>query len=100
MKTYRVNVLEERKMQYGIGTIKVKDTIWNDAMLSAYSGYSKLRKINGINGVTVVNTLDDHKVIMQVSGYNNNIGMYPAHYTPWQSSSSTDTAHFIVWYHY
>ena len=25
---------------------------------------------------------------------------YPAHYTPWQSSSSTDTAHFIVWYHY
>ena len=76
MKTYRVNVLEERKMQYGIGTIKVKDTIWNDAMLSAYSGYNKLRKINGINGVTVVNTLDDQKVVLQVSGYNSNIGMF------------------------
>lgn len=25
---------------------------------------------------------------------------YPAHFTPWQSTSPTDTAHFIVWYHY
>lgn len=25
---------------------------------------------------------------------------YPALYTPWESSSPTDTAHFIVWYHY
>lgn len=24
---------------------------------------------------------------------------YPASYTPWQSSSPTDTARFIVWYH-
>lgn len=24
---------------------------------------------------------------------------YPAHYTPWESSSPTDRAHFIVWYH-
>ena len=23
---------------------------------------------------------------------------YPAHYTPWESSSPEDTAHFIVWY--
>ena len=22
----------------------------------------------------------------------------PAHYTPWQSNSKEDTAHFIVWY--
>ena len=23
---------------------------------------------------------------------------YPAHYTPWESSSPTDKARFIVWY--
>lgn len=24
---------------------------------------------------------------------------HPAHYTPWQSSSKTDKAHFVVWYY-
>lgn len=82
MKMYHVNILEERKMQYGIGTIKVKDTIWNETMLSAYSGYDKMRKIKGINGVTVVNTLDDQKVVLQISGYNSNIGMFCYSYNP------------------
>ena len=25
---------------------------------------------------------------------------YPAHYTPWNSSSPTDKARFLVWYRY
>lgn len=24
---------------------------------------------------------------------------YPAHFTPWESPSPTDKAHFIAWYH-
>lgn len=24
---------------------------------------------------------------------------HPAHFTPWQSSSPTDTAHFVAWYY-
>lgn len=24
---------------------------------------------------------------------------HPAHFTPWQSGSPTDTAHFVAWYY-
>lgn len=24
---------------------------------------------------------------------------HPAHFTPWQSSSQTDSAHFVVWHY-
>lgn len=74
---YHVNLWEERRMQFGIGTVKDRDFCATmDRIHELCCNPESLKNIKGINGIHVIKTMDGRYYINQISGYNNVIGAY------------------------
>lgn len=74
---YHVDLWEEQQMQFGIGTVKVRDDYTTmDRIKEICCNPESLKKLKGISGIHVIKTMDGRYYINQISGYNNVIGAY------------------------
>ena len=79
---YKIELWEETKMQYGIGSVKKMETRWTLEKIKELccnaSVLENLKKelLNGINGIHVIEMLDGTFYINQFGGYTNRTGLF------------------------
>ena len=74
---YHVDLWEERKMQFGIGTTRLQEFYATKEKIKELCFNSEtMRNVKGINGIHVIKLLDGRYYLNQIRGYNGYIGAY------------------------